>query len=124
MVFFHFGHRTDYDGHSYNSTIFAYGHTSSGKTHTMMGTPSQPGMIPRAVKDMFALIRQMSGAYFISRYVLGVSIVFCLWFSFGFRVLIIERLFCYFLTSPFPLESVYKVRFAFVFFILAGWFWV
>ncbi|CAM9556821.1 unnamed protein product, partial [Ectocarpus sp. 12 AP-2014] len=35
----------------YNSTIFAYGHTGSGKTHTMMGTPSQPGMTPRAVQD-------------------------------------------------------------------------
>lgn len=47
----------------YNSTIFAYGHTGSGKTHTMMGTPSQPGMTPRAVQDMFSLIRQMAGMY-------------------------------------------------------------
>lgn len=27
----------------------------------MMGTPSQPGMTPRAVQDMFALIREMAG---------------------------------------------------------------
>ncbi|CAM9116321.1 unnamed protein product, partial [Sphacelaria rigidula] len=44
----------------YNSTIFAYGHTGSGKTHTMMGTPTQPGMTPRAVQEMFNMIRRMS----------------------------------------------------------------
>ena len=27
----------------YNATIFAYGHTGSGKTHTMSGLPSDPG---------------------------------------------------------------------------------
>jgi hypothetical protein len=31
-------------------TIFAYGVTSSGKTHTMQGTPEEPGVIPRVVK--------------------------------------------------------------------------
>jgi len=30
-------------------TIFAYGVTSSGKTHTMQGSPSQPGIIPRVM---------------------------------------------------------------------------
>ncbi|KAF9236661.1 P-loop containing nucleoside triphosphate hydrolase protein [Melanogaster broomeanus] len=34
-------------------TIFAYGVTSSGKTHTMQGTPAQPGVIPRVVDAMF-----------------------------------------------------------------------
>lgn len=88
-VLFRFYHRTDYDGHSYNSTIFAYGHTSSGKTHTMMGTPSQPGMTPRAVKDMFALIRHMSGAFSISRYVFleASFIVFCFWGAGGCSIL-------------------------------------
>eukprot|EP00002_Diphylleia_rotans_P026391 TRINITY_DN5255_c0_g1_i5.p1 TRINITY_DN5255_c0_g1~~TRINITY_DN5255_c0_g1_i5.p1 ORF type:complete len:3858 (+),score=903.15 TRINITY_DN5255_c0_g1_i5:55-11628(+) len=37
----------------YNATIFAYGQTSSGKTHTMMGHPDDPGVIPLAVKEMF-----------------------------------------------------------------------
>lgn len=37
-------------------TIFAYGVTSSGKTHTMQGTKSQPGVIPRAVQAIFARI--------------------------------------------------------------------
>ena len=30
-------------------TIFAYGVTSSGKTHTMQGSPTQPGIIPRVM---------------------------------------------------------------------------
>ncbi|KAL0579719.1 hypothetical protein V5O48_002283 [Marasmius crinis-equi] len=34
-------------------TIFAYGVTSSGKTHTMQGTKAQPGVIPRAVETLF-----------------------------------------------------------------------
>ncbi|KAF9260345.1 kinesin-domain-containing protein [Marasmius fiardii PR-910] len=34
-------------------TIFAYGVTSSGKTHTMQGTKAEPGVIPRAVQSLF-----------------------------------------------------------------------
>ncbi|KAJ2912993.1 hypothetical protein MD484_g7419, partial [Candolleomyces efflorescens] len=34
-------------------TIFAYGVTSSGKTHTMQGTKAQRGVIPRVVQAMF-----------------------------------------------------------------------
>ncbi|KAK7027324.1 hypothetical protein VNI00_015287 [Paramarasmius palmivorus] len=34
-------------------TVFAYGVTSSGKTHTMQGTRAQPGIIPRAVEALF-----------------------------------------------------------------------
>ncbi len=32
------------------TTVFAYGVTSSGKTHTMQGTTDSPGVIPRAVE--------------------------------------------------------------------------
>ena len=32
----------------YNGTIFAYGQTGCGKTHTMMGEPSESGIIPLA----------------------------------------------------------------------------
>ena len=28
-----------------NTTVLAYGHTSAGKTHTMLGTPQKPGLI-------------------------------------------------------------------------------
>ena len=31
-------------------TVFAYGVTSSGKTHTIQGSKADPGIIPRAVR--------------------------------------------------------------------------
>lgn len=33
----------------YNVCLMAYGQTGSGKTHTMVGTPQQPGVNPRAI---------------------------------------------------------------------------
>eukprot|EP00729_Bicosta_minor_P023694 gene23694-9181_t len=36
-----------------NGTIFAYGQTSSGKTHTMMGSDDEFGVIPSAVNEIF-----------------------------------------------------------------------
>lgn len=46
----------------YNGTIFAYGQTSSGKTHTMEGVISDhalQGIIPRIVNDIFNHIYSM-----------------------------------------------------------------
>ena len=40
----------------FNGTVFAYGQTSSGKTHTMMGVPDEPGIVPLAVRDSIALV--------------------------------------------------------------------
>lgn len=40
----------------YNTTIFAYGSTGSGKSHTMTGTSAQPGIIPRVVSEIFSII--------------------------------------------------------------------
>ena len=37
----------------YNVTIFAYGQTGSGKTYSMLGAPSDPGISPRMVDDLF-----------------------------------------------------------------------
>ena len=42
-----------------NGTIFAYGQTSSGKTHTMMGNPDQPGIIPLALSEIFESIQRV-----------------------------------------------------------------
>ena len=36
----------------YNATIFAYGATGSGKTHTVLGTENDPGIILRTVKGL------------------------------------------------------------------------
>ncbi|KAL7641990.1 UNVERIFIED_CONTAM: hypothetical protein RMT77_007864 [Armadillidium vulgare] len=46
----------------YNGTIFAYGQTSSGKTHTMEGVITDPhlqGIIPRIINDIFNHIYSM-----------------------------------------------------------------
>lgn len=43
-----------------NGTIFAYGQTSSGKTHTMVGTAEEPGIIPLAFKDILDYIGNVS----------------------------------------------------------------
>ncbi|XP_053090344.1 kinesin heavy chain isoform X1 [Pangasianodon hypophthalmus] len=46
----------------YNGTIFAYGQTSSGKTHTMEGNlhdPDRKGIIPRIAQDIFDHIYSM-----------------------------------------------------------------
>ncbi|KAG0710966.1 Kinesin heavy chain [Chionoecetes opilio] len=46
----------------YNGTIFAYGQTSSGKTHTMegvIGDPNLQGIIPRIISDIFNHIYNM-----------------------------------------------------------------
>jgi hypothetical protein len=42
----------------YNGTIFAYGQTGSGKTHTIMGTTSDRGIIPRLGADLFERVEQ------------------------------------------------------------------
>lgn len=44
----------------YDAVIFAYGQTASGKTFTLSGDEAgkEPGIIPRAVRDVFRGIRQ------------------------------------------------------------------
>ncbi|KAF3666015.1 hypothetical protein FXO38_09275 [Capsicum annuum] len=42
-----------------HGTVFAYGVTSSGKTHTMHGDHSSPGIIPLAIKDVFSIIQDV-----------------------------------------------------------------
>jgi len=42
----------------YNATIFAYGATSSGKSFTMFGSPSKPGIIPRSCQTLFQNINK------------------------------------------------------------------
>ncbi|XP_059631794.1 kinesin-like protein KIN-7E, chloroplastic [Cornus florida] len=50
-----------------NGTVFAYGVTSSGKTHTMHGEQKSPGIIPLAVKDVFGIIQETTGREFLLR---------------------------------------------------------
>uniref|UniRef100_A0A8C7Y0M7 Kinesin-like protein n=1 Tax=Oryzias sinensis TaxID=183150 RepID=A0A8C7Y0M7_9TELE len=37
----------------FNCTVFAYGATGAGKTHTMIGSPDDPGVIYRTMKELF-----------------------------------------------------------------------
>ncbi|XP_076447209.1 kinesin-like protein KIF19 [Babylonia areolata] len=37
----------------YNATVFAYGATGAGKTHTMLGTDEDPGIMVQALNDLF-----------------------------------------------------------------------
>lgn len=50
-----------------NGTIFAYGVTSSGKTHTMMGEVTNPGVVPRAIQDVFDIIEKTPDRDFLLR---------------------------------------------------------
>ncbi|KAJ8447889.1 hypothetical protein Cgig2_012024 [Carnegiea gigantea] len=50
-----------------NGTVFAYGVTGSGKTHTMHGLQKSPGIIPLAIKDVFEMIQETPGREFLLR---------------------------------------------------------
>ncbi|KAG8368190.1 hypothetical protein BUALT_Bualt15G0019400 [Buddleja alternifolia] len=50
-----------------NGTVFAYGVTSSGKTHTMHGDQNSPGVIPLAIKDVFSIIQDTPGREYLLR---------------------------------------------------------
>ncbi|KAG8499274.1 hypothetical protein CXB51_005722 [Gossypium anomalum] len=51
----------------FNGTAFAYGQTSSGKTFTMNGSSNDPGIIHRAVNDIFQKINIISDREFLIR---------------------------------------------------------
>ena len=49
----------------FNSTIFAYGQTSSGKTFTMHGSGQEDGVIQMAVDNLFYAIEQTPDRRFL-----------------------------------------------------------
>ena len=51
----------------YHGTVFAYGMTGTGKTFSMQGTASSPGVIPLAITDIFAFIRETPHREFLLR---------------------------------------------------------
>ncbi|KAJ4745013.1 P-loop containing nucleoside triphosphate hydrolases superfamily protein [Rhynchospora pubera] len=51
----------------FNGTVFAYGQTSSGKTHTMKGSYDEPGIIPLAIQDLFHAIQETEDREFLLR---------------------------------------------------------
>ncbi|RCK64557.1 Kinesin-like protein KIP3 [Candida viswanathii] len=44
----------------YNATVFAYGATGCGKTHTISGTPEDPGVIFLTMKELYEKIEALS----------------------------------------------------------------
>ncbi|KAI9887021.1 MAG: hypothetical protein M1823_001165 [Watsoniomyces obsoletus] len=51
----------------YHGTVFAYGMTGTGKTFSMQGTASSPGVIPLAITDIFSFIRETPHREFLLR---------------------------------------------------------
>lgn len=51
----------------YHGTVFAYGMTGTGKTFSMQGTASSPGVIPLAIADIFSYIRETPHREFLLR---------------------------------------------------------
>lgn len=53
----------------YNGTIFAYGQTGTGKTHTMEGapTPELQGIIPNAFEYIFSAIQESANMQYLVR---------------------------------------------------------
>ncbi|KAK7048373.1 kinesin-like protein [Favolaschia claudopus] len=51
----------------YNAVVFAYGQTASGKTYTLSGSDEEPGIIPRAIREIFAFIRATPSREYLLR---------------------------------------------------------
>ncbi|XP_066556875.1 kinesin-like protein KIF18A isoform X2 [Amia ocellicauda] len=43
----------------YNCTVFAYGATGAGKTHTMLGMANEPGVMYHTMKELYSRIEQV-----------------------------------------------------------------
>jgi len=54
----------------FNGTVFAYGQTASGKTYTMSGDKSNPGIIRLAINYMFNAMNSSTSREYLLRYVI------------------------------------------------------
>jgi centromeric protein E len=50
-----------------NGTVFAYGQTSAGKTHTLMGTAEQPGLMILSLSELFDMCESKDNWEFLIR---------------------------------------------------------
>lgn len=50
-----------------NSTVLAYGQTNSGKTHSILGTIQEPGILPMGLHDLFKIDGGLKMAGFVAR---------------------------------------------------------
>ena len=65
----------------YNVCIFAYGQTGSGKTFTIYGSDNNPGLTPRAIAELFRILRRDNNKYSFS---LKVTYLKGRWIKFHF----------------------------------------
>lgn len=85
----------------YNATVFAYGATGAGKTHTMVGTSSDPGIMVRALNDIFLTTQQLLNNV---EFTVGSSIIaYLTYFSFHLKTFKFS-LFFFFFSFSFNLQ--------------------
>ena len=56
----------------YNVCIFAYGQTGSGKTYTIYGSDCNPGLTPRAICELFKIMKRESNKFSFSLKVIAL----------------------------------------------------
>ena len=78
----------------YNVCIFAYGQTGSGKTFTIYGSGTNPGLTPRAIAELFKILKRDGNKFSFS---LKVSTI---------QPICIKQIFYFFFTMETPFESV------------------
>eukprot|EP00668_Euglena_longa_P009278 GGOE01011189.1.p1 GENE.GGOE01011189.1~~GGOE01011189.1.p1 ORF type:complete len:1517 (-),score=515.13 GGOE01011189.1:2071-5979(-) len=59
----------------YNACLLCYGQTGSGKTYTMMGTPAEPGLVPRCAETIFQCLEERNMAECQSASLVQVSFI-------------------------------------------------
>jgi DNA replication protein DnaC len=58
----------------YNSTLFAYGATGTGKSFSMIGSDREDGIMQRAIHDIFDLIEQVY-LYIVKIHTLNIPVI-------------------------------------------------
>ena len=51
----------------FNSTVFAYGATGAGKTHTMLGSQEKPGIMFLTMKELFKVQKKLTDRVYAMR---------------------------------------------------------
>ena len=75
----------------FNCSVFAYGATSAGKTHTMLGSPNQPGVIFLTMMELYKKLMAIENEFDTD---ISVSYLEVWLFETFLRVLKSEQTFC------------------------------
>ena len=58
----------------YNFTVFAYGCTGAGKTYTMVGPESNPGIMKNTIEDLFTQLDNIKKDYEVAVYISYIEV--------------------------------------------------